>query len=69
MAIISIGRINKKLFLILFLIIVRGINRIAINETPSEYFNYYVCAFEEELGTIIAGIIINFLFRQKQKKN
>jgi len=68
MAIISIGRINKKLFLILFLIIVRGINRIAINETPSEYFNYYVCAFEEELGTIIAGIIINFLFRQKQKK-
>ncbi len=68
MAIISIGRINKKLLLILFLIIVRGINRIAINEAPPEYYNSYICAFEEDLGTIIAGIIINFLFRQKQKK-
>ena len=68
MAIISIGRINKKLLLILFLIIVRGINRIAINETPPEYFNYYICDLEEDFGTIIAGIIKIF-YLKKAKKN
>ena len=68
MAIISIGKIDKRLLLIVFLIIVREINQIITNETQADTFNSYVCALEEDFGTIIAGIIINYLFKQKQKK-
>ena len=68
MAIISYGRMDKKLFLILFLFIVRTIYRIAMNEFPDDYSDGNLCALEEDIGTIILGIIIYFLFKQKLKR-
>ena len=68
MSIISFGILDKKLFLILFFTILREINQIILSNAPDDYYNYYLHALEEDTGTIIAGIIINFLFKQKFKR-
>ena len=68
MAIISYGRMNKKLFLIIFLIAIRTIYRIVINEAPDDYYDGNLNALEEDLGTIILGVILHIIFKQKIKK-
>ena len=68
MAIISFGRLDKKLFLILFLFIVRTIYKIVTNETPEDASEGNLGALEEDAGTIIIGIITYFLFHQKLKR-
>ena len=67
MAIISFGILDKKLLLIVLIVITRGINLVISNEFPEEYFNDHLSSLEEEIGPIIAGIIMIFLFKQKQK--
>ena len=65
---ISFGRIDKKLFLIIFITIVRTINLIVSNEVPDEYSNGIFCSLEEEIGSIIVGIILILIFKNKQKE-
>ena len=68
MAIISFGRIDKKLNIIAILAIVRLINLIISNEVPGEYSIDILCSINEEMGPIIIAIIMIFLFKQKEKK-
>ena len=68
MAIISLGRIDKKLYLLLILIIIRQIYKIVMKNTPDNYHNFVLDALGEDVGYIIAGIIIKFSFKLKQKK-
>ena len=65
MAIISYGRMNKKLFLIIFLITIRTIYKIVMNEVPDDYSDGNLNALEEDLGTIILGVILHIIFKQK----
>ena len=67
MAIISYGKIDKKLFLILLLFIVRGISQIILNINSREFYTEYLVALEEDIGSIIAAIVINFFFKNKNK--
>jgi len=68
MAIISFGRLDKKLFLILLIIIVRTISQIVTNEVPEDASEGNLSVLAEDAGTIIVGIIIYFLFHQKLKR-
>ena len=68
MAIISFGRIDKKLNIIAILAIVRLINLIISNEVPGEYSIDILSSINEEIGSIIIAIIMLFLFKQKEKK-
>ena len=68
MAFISYGRIDRKLFLILLFTIVREVNIIADYEAPEHSYNSHFSALQEDLSTIIAGILINIFFKQKQNK-
>ena len=68
MAIISYGRMNKKLFLIIFLITIRTIYKIVMNEVPDDYSDGNLNALEEDLGTIILGVILHIIFKQKIKR-
>lgn len=68
MAIIAFGKVDKKLIFLVFITIVRTINLLVSNETPEENSNGILCSLEEEVGPIIAGIILILIFRQKEKK-
>ena len=68
MAIISFGKVDKKLLFLVFIIIVRTTNLIVTNETPEEDSNSILCSLEEEVGPIIAGIIMVIIFKHKEKK-
>ena len=68
MAIISYGRMNKKLFLIIFLIAIRTIYKIVMNEVPDDYSDGNLNALEEDLGTILLGIILHIIFKQNSKE-
>ena len=63
MAFISYGRIDKKLFLVLAIIVLKIIDLIINKEVPYEYINGTLYILEEELGPIIIGIILLFVFR------
>ena len=67
MAFISYGRIDKKLILLVFITIVRTIN-IVVTEYDNTS-NGMLCSFEEEIGAIIAGVILHFIFRHKMSKS
>ena len=67
MAFISYGRIDKKLILLVFITIVRTIN-IFVSEYDNTS-NELLCSFEEEIGAIIAGVILHFIFRHKMSKS
>ena len=67
MAFISYGRIDKKLILLVFITIVRTIN-IIVSEFDEDA-NGLLCSFEEEIGAIIAGVILHFIFRHKMSKS
>ena len=68
MAIISFGRIDKKLNIIAILAIVRLINLIISNEVPGEYSIDILCSINEEMGPIIIAIIMIFYLNKKKKK-
>jgi len=68
MAIISLGRIDKKLIFIAILTIARMIDLIIAYNISEDYFDSILSSLEEEIGPIIAGIIMMFLFKQKEKK-
>ena len=53
MAIISFGRIDKKLNIIAILAIVRLINLIISNEVPGEYSIDILCSINEEMGLLL----------------
>ena len=65
MAIITIGIIDKKLILLVFLTILRVIDVIVSYEPSGDYFNSILCSLLEEIGPVIAGIIMNFTIKQK----
>ena len=68
MAFISYGRIDKKLFLVVAMILLKLIDLIINSEVPSEYANGILFIFEEELGPIITGIILYFVFKNQTKE-
>jgi hypothetical protein len=68
MAFISYGRIDKKLFLVLAIIVLKIIDLIINKEVPYEYINGTLYILEEELGPIIIGIILLFVFRKQTKE-
>ena len=67
MAIITLGLLDKKLYLIIVIAIVRTINIIISNETDG-YYNGIICSINEEVGSIILGIIVIFIFKPKKEK-
>ncbi len=67
MAIITLGLLDKKLYLIIAIAIVRTINEVISEETDG-YYNGVICSMGEEVGSIISGIIIIFIFKPKKKK-
>ena len=69
MAIINYGRIDKKLIFIIFIVIEQTIDMIVYSNVPEEYSNDIMCSLEEEIGPIIFGTILYFIFRFKQKRN
>ena len=66
---ISFGVFDKKLFILLLIIIVNLINLFINNELPEEYWNDILSSLMEEVGPIIGGIFLLFTFRQKQKSS
>ena len=67
MAIITLGLLDKKLYLIIAIAIVRTINIIISNETDG-YYNGIICSINEEVGSIFFGIITIFIFKPKKEK-
>ena len=68
MAIISFGRIDKKLNIIAILAIVRLLNLTISKKVPEEYSIDILRSINEEIGSIIIAIIMIFLFKQKEKR-
>ena len=64
---IAYGQIDKKLILLVFITIVRTINIIVSHN--DETSNGMLCSLEEEIGPIIAGVILYFIFRHKISKS
>ena len=67
MAIITLGLLEKKLYLILVIAIVRSINMVASEEADG-YYNGVIWSMEEEVGSIIFGNITLFIFKPKKEK-
>ena len=67
MAIISYGRLNKKILLILYYTITREIYNVITNTIASDSSNRYLSFLGEYTGYIIAGIILRYLYKRKKK--
>ena len=67
MAFISYGRIDKKLLWVLFMIIAKAI--FIYVSTKIKAINGILVSFMEEIGAIIFGVILHFIFRQKNGKS
>jgi len=67
MAFISYGRIDKKLLWVLFMIIAKAI--FIYVSTKIKAVNGILVSFMEEIGAIIFGVILHFIFRQKNGKS
>ena len=65
---ISLGAIDKKLLILVLCIIVNLINLIVSNEVPDNYLNDILSSLLDEVGPIIAGTILIFTLKQKQKE-
>ena len=68
MAFITYGRIDKKLFLVLFLEIIKLLNIIISKNADKNKTNAnkILSSLEEEIGSIILGIILYIKFKNKQ---
>ena len=71
MAIISFGRIDKKLLIVLILILFQLTTLIIDQKVDGTYVEAEgtFCSLEEEIGPIFGGIILMFISRNKEKKN
>ena len=67
MAFISFGKIDKKLLILVAIIISNLISLIVKDQIPVDYFNDTLWSFEEEIGPIISGIIINITLKHRKK--
>ena len=68
MAIIALGRLDKKLLLNVFLFIVQTANLI-IRYSVYNLYEKYLIILEEEISSIIVGILLHFIFiKKKQSK-
>ena len=68
MALISYGRIDKKLLLIFFIIVARTIHLIIQKYIPDGSSQETFCYLEDDLCIIIAGIITKLFFKQNSKR-
>ena len=68
MKIISLGRVDKKLLFVVAIIIINIIKLVVPMEVNPEYSNNLLCSFAEDLGPLIAGIILHFIFKNKKQK-
>ena len=68
MKIISLGQIDKKLLLVVAIIIINIINVVVPKEVNPDYMNDLLYTFMEDLGPLFAGIILHFVFRNKKQK-
>ena len=70
MSLIAYGKMDKKLFLILFLLIVYLIQSIVLykSEENNTYVDDTLTEMESEIGPIILGIILHFKFKNKREK-
>ena len=67
MAIITLGLLDKKLYLIIAISIVRTINLVISNETYG-YYDSIIWSMDEEVGSIIVGVIVIYIFKPKKEK-
>ena len=67
MSIITYGRLNKKILLILYYTITREIYNVITNTIASDSSNRYLSFLGEYTGYIIAGIILRYLYKRKKK--
>ena len=69
MALILLGRLDKKKLLIIIVIdIVHLINLIVLNEVSEKFFNNTLINLEEEIGIIIIGLFMFCKYKEKQNK-
>ena len=64
---ISLGVIDKKLLLLVISIVINTTNLIINNKLPEEYWEGTLSSLMEEIGSIVGGIILIFILKQKQK--
>ena len=68
MALILLGRLEKKLLIIIVIDIVHLINLIVLNEVSEKFFNNTLINLEEEIGIIIIGLFMFCKYKEKQNK-
>ena len=68
MAIIIFGQLDKKLIFVVLVIVVNTINYVIPYYFDYDYSFIVFRFITKEVGTILAGIILLFIFRQKEKK-
>jgi len=68
MALISFGRIDKKLLLIVFTATINLIELIVLMEVNEKYYNKTLINITKEIGAIIIGIFMNCKYKEKQNK-
>ena len=69
MAIIAFGRIEKKLYLILLLVIIDTVRALISKKVPEEYSTYFLSEILSKSGSIIISSIIYFIHKQKDNKS
>ena len=69
MAIIAFGRIEKKLYLILLLVIIDTVRALISKKVPEEYSTYFLSEILSKSGSIIISIIIYFIHKQKDNNS
>jgi hypothetical protein len=68
MALILLGRLDKKLLIIIVIDIVHLINLIVLNEVSEKFFNNTLINLEEGIGIIIIGLFMFCKYKEKQNK-
>ena len=68
MALISFGRIDKKLLLIVFIVIINLIKLIVVMEVNGKYYNKTLMIITREIGAIIIGLFMYCKYKEKQNK-
>ena len=67
MKIISLGRIDKKLLLVVAIIAINTLRLVVSSEVDTEYGDDILSSFFEELGPLILGVIFHFILKNKKQ--
>ena len=67
MKIISLGRIDKKLLLVVAIIAINTLRLVVSSEVDTEYGDDILSSFFEELGPLILGVIFHFISKNKKQ--